>query len=425
MDKNQEFYFNQFKKMFTELDSSKQKMLHEYLEKMDPSERMKHAVELGKRYYYQNNQNSKSNPSQSQVQKPVTKQAPPQIKREVTVKAPVQQAQKVQQPGKVSEQVNTIKSVKPSSVSTNVPNRPIPKKRRSGKVYLRAILVAIVTILVILCGITLGNILVNKNDDIKETNVTSAVTETTMVTEVSSTAEVVETTVEPTPTPTPTPTDIPTPSPVPLMENAPDLTGKVIVIDPGHQEVADENEESCASWLSISKPRCTSGTHGKATDIPEYEYTLELSMVLKSYLEQCGATVYLTRETNDVNMSNQERALFAVDKNPDLYLRIHADGANDSLESGVRVYVPDSGSYTDTSVGKGDILGKSVAEAFGIEFDSTLKTYLYTGLNYANNLHAFQISVGFLTNSDDEEALLNEENQIAAAQAIAEFANIF
>lgn len=445
MDKNQEFYFNQFKKMFSELDNSKQKMLHEYLEKMQPSERITHAVELGKRYYYQQMQNAAkaqtTSPNGASVQQrtnikasaPVQSTTSVQSTTPVKKAAPVQKATPVQTSNKVSstpnaapKQVAVPVNTTRREIGTNNPKenlRPTSKKKRRNKGYLRAILVAVIAVLLILCGITLGSILSNKlnNKEVSETTTEALVTETSTI--ATTTEEVIETTPEA--TATPTPTEIPTPSPVPLLDNAPDLTGKVIVIDPGHQETTDDVEESCASWLSIKKPRCTSGSTGKATGIHEYEYTLELSLVIKSYLEQCGATVYLTRETNDVNMSNQERALFAVDKNPDLFIRIHADGANDSLESGVRVYVPDSGSYTDTSVGKGDILGKAVAEAFGIEFDSTLKTYLYTGLNYANTIRSFQISVGFLTNSDDETALLNEENQINAAQAIAEFANIF
>ena len=34
------------------------------------------------------------------------------------------------------------------------------------------------------------------------------------------------------------------------------------------------------------------------------------------YLESLGCEVYLTRETNDVDISNKERAEFAVSKNP-------------------------------------------------------------------------------------------------------------
>lgn len=425
MDKNQEFYFNQFKKMFSELDGDKQKMLHDYLGKMSSEERLKHAIELGKRYYQQQrgNQNLNSNPTK--VNKPQVQTNRPQqvvtpVKTNNVNTNSVNQPRQVVKPVDAARQVN---SNNPNLRQNQVNNQTKTKTKVVKRGYLRAILVAICATLFILCGVKLFDMFLKDKDTEATTEVSATVIETTETLVETSATEIIETTPEA--TPTPTPTDIPTPSPVPLFDTAPDLTGKVIVIDPGHQEVADTTEENCASWLSITKPRCTSGTVGKATGITEYEYTLEFSMVLKSYLEQCGATVYLTRETNDVNMSNQERAQFAVDLNPDLYLRIHADGANDSLESGVRVYVPDHGSYTDTSVNNGNNLGKAVAEAFGIEFDSTLQTYLYTGLNYANTVRSFQISLGFLTNSDDEAALLNEDNQVLAAHAIAEFAKDF
>ena len=232
---------------------------------------------------------------------------------------------------------------------------------------------------------------------------------------------------ETTPAPTATPTVTPTPEPtrVPLAANAPDLTGLTIVIDPGHQETTDSEQELYASWLSATKPRCTSGATGIVTDTPEYELTLDYSLMIADYLDQCGATVILTREANDVDISNQERAQIATSNNADLFLRIHTDAAGDSAASGVRVYIPDTGSYTDTSPAYAEQLAELVAQAEGLEVNDVRSTGLYTGLNYANNLRVFQISLGFLSNSDDEAILINEENIPAVAEAISVFCEEF
>ena len=232
---------------------------------------------------------------------------------------------------------------------------------------------------------------------------------------------VAETTVETTPSPTPTITPTPEPTRVPVAANHPDLSGLTIVIDPGHQETTDNEQELYASWLSATKPRCTCGTTGVVTEIPEYELTLNYSIIIADYLEQCGATVILTRDANDVNISNQERAEIAVSNNADLFLRIHADAAGDSMASGVRVYTPDSGSYTDTSPSYAEELAELVAEAEGLEVKAVRATSLYTGLNYANTIRSFQISLGFLSNSDDEAVLTNEDNMAAVAEAISNF----
>ncbi|MBR1797022.1 MAG: N-acetylmuramoyl-L-alanine amidase [Clostridiales bacterium] len=240
-----------------------------------------------------------------------------------------------------------------------------------------------------------------------------------------------EETVTPTPeataTPSPTPTVTPTPAPtrVPVAADHPDLTGLTVVIDPGHQQTADEEPELYASWLSSTKPRCTSGTTGVISGVHEYELTLDYSLVLADYLEQCGANVILTREENDVNISNQERAAIATSAQADLFLRIHADAAGDSATSGVRVYIPDSGSYTDTSPSYAQQLADAVAQAEGFEVDRVQRTSLYTGLNYANSIRSFQISLGFLSNIDDEAVLVDEENMVNVAEAISVFCGNF
>ena len=242
---------------------------------------------------------------------------------------------------------------------------------------------------------------------------------------VSTAATVAETTTETTPSPTPTITPTPEPTRVPVAANHPDLTGLTIVIDPGHQETTDNDQELYASWLSSTKPRCTCGTTGVVTEVPEYELTLDYSIIIADYLEQCGATVILTRDANDVNISNQERAQIAVSNNADLFIRIHADAAGDSAASGVRVYTPDSGSYTDTSPSYAEELAELIADAEGLEVNTVRATSLYTGLNYANTIRSFQISLGFLSNSDDEAVLVNEDNMAAVAEAISVFCENF
>ena len=235
----------------------------------------------------------------------------------------------------------------------------------------------------------------------------------------------IETTVETTPSPTPTITPTPEPTRVPVTADHPDLTGLTIVIDPGHQETTDSEQELYASWLSATKPRCTCGTTGVVTGTPEYELTLDYSIIIADYLEQCGATVILTRDANDVNISNQERAAIATSNSADLFLRIHADAAGDSMASGVRVYTPDNGSFTDTSPEYAEQLAELVANAEGFEVNAVRATSLYTGLNYANTIRSFQISLGFLSNSDDEAVLVTEENMAAVAEAISVFCEEF
>ena len=216
-------------------------------------------------------------------------------------------------------------------------------------------------------------------------------------------------------------TPAPTPTPIVIKEDAPDLTGLVIVIDPGHQAETDETEETLFPGATVGKPRCTSGAVGVDINTKEYEVTLEIALATKAYLEACGASVILTRETNDVNLSNQERADIAVAASPDIFIRIHADSVPDSEVSGVIAYVPDSGNYIETDKKLADSLGTLVAEAQGVDYLGCFSTNAYTGLNYSTSVKSVQLVVGFLSNSEDEARLNDDSNTYEIAAAIAEF----
>ncbi len=219
----------------------------------------------------------------------------------------------------------------------------------------------------------------------------------------------------------PTATPSPVPSAVPVSSDAPNLKGMTIVLDPGHQKLTSSRVEKVASWMAAEKSRCTSGGVGVTTGITEYELTLDFCMKLKSYLEQCGANVIMTRSENDVDLSNQERANMATSSNCNLFLRIHADSANDSKTTGIQMYVPSQGKNFKTDMSKANALGSSLSETTGLNYNGTLSTEVYTGLNYATSVHAVQVSLGYLSNSDDESIITNDEMQYNMVKCFAKF----
>ena len=304
--------------------------------------------------------------------------------------------------------------------------------KRPGKNRLPAVILAIVG--VIAAGALVYIFALSKNPEFYAFTSRLGIPGPAAVTEAPATQETQsETTALPTntptptptpePTATPTPTEIPTPTPIVPKSDAPDLKGIKVVIDPGHQEKTDYKKEKFKNGTSTGKPRCTSGAVGVATGQKEYEFTLEMALMLKDYLEQCGATVILTRTENDVNISNQERAAIAVKNKPTMFLRLHADAMGDSKIKGVRVYIPSSGKLnTGANANK---LGKLVANAAGTTYRGAKKTNQYTGLNFAYTLRSYQIVLGYLSNAEDDKRLADPDNRYEMCAAIATFCSTF
>ena len=217
------------------------------------------------------------------------------------------------------------------------------------------------------------------------------------------------------------PSATPTPAPTPFPAGGPDLSGYCVVIDAGHQEVANLEQESMSSSMGGSKAKSSEGFSGVVSGINESEINLSVELLLKSYLESLGCEVYVTRETNDVDISNKERAEMAVSYDPDLYIRLYCNAANDSMANGIEVIVPSGGKYSSEVTGWGQKLGETVASATGSTFNSCTASGNYSGLNWANSVPAFMLRMGYLSNSDDESKLLDEEYQFLICQGIGEF----
>ena len=237
----------------------------------------------------------------------------------------------------------------------------------------------------------------------------------------------------PEPTPTLTPTPEPTLTPVPaettakphVSENgAPDLSGYVVVIDPGHQAHANSGQEAIAPpeyGISGTKDKCSSGTSGVSTGRSEYKVNLEIGLKLAAYLESLGCEVHMTRTENDVDISNIERAEIALSYSPDVYIRLHCDGSDDSSARGIGVFVTDMGPYADSLGDWGDMLGECLSDSTGSSYRGCWASSTYSGLNWAADVPSFLLEMGFMSNSTDDELLSDPDYQDSICEGIAVF----
>ncbi|MBP5652414.1 MAG: N-acetylmuramoyl-L-alanine amidase, partial [Lachnospiraceae bacterium] len=111
--------------------------------------------------------------------------------------------------------------------------------------------------------------------------------------------------------------------------------GKTVCIDPGHQLHGNYDTEPIGPGSSEMKTKVSSGTAGNSTGITEFQFNLDISLALKTELEERGYTVIMTRTTNDVDISNVERAKIANDAGVDAFVRIHANSSSNTDAHGI------------------------------------------------------------------------------------------
>ena len=186
------------------------------------------------------------------------------------------------------------------------------------------------------------------------------------------------------------------------------LSGVKIGIDPGHQAHGNSERETVSPTSSETKAKVSSGTSGAATGIAEYVTVLEISLKLREALEAQGAEVYMTRETHDVDISNQERAKLMNDYGVDLVLRIHCDGVDNRSKNGIALYCSRSNAIAEESYRAAEAILPAVCAATGAKENGIVSNDNYTGQNWAT-VPCIMVECGFLSNPD-EDWLLNDED---------------
>lgn len=199
---------------------------------------------------------------------------------------------------------------------------------------------------------------------------------------------------------------------------------KLIVIDPGHQSKGNSEKEPIGPNANEMKAKVSSGTRGIASGVPEYELNLQVSLKLREELLSRGYQVLMTRETNDVNISNSERALIANDANADVFIRIHADGSEDSNVNGMMTicltknnpYCP--GIYKASSLLAAKVLD-GMAAATGTQKKRIWETDTMSGINWCK-VPVIIVEMGYMTNEEEDLKMADNDYQKKLAVGMAD-----
>ena len=195
-------------------------------------------------------------------------------------------------------------------------------------------------------------------------------------------------------------------------------------IDPGHQSHGNSSKEPNGPGSSTMKAKVTGGARGVSTGKYEYELNLEVSLKLRDELERRGYQVVMVREENDVDISNVERSQVANDAGADAFIRIHANGSENSSANGaMTICMTPSNPYNKELYPRSKALSDAVldalVEATGCKREYVWETDTMTGINWCQ-VPVTIVEMGYLSNPAEDEKLSTEDYQLAIASGIAD-----
>ncbi len=181
------------------------------------------------------------------------------------------------------------------------------------------------------------------------------------------------------------------------------LSGKVIIVDPGHGGIQ-------------------SGATGRNGSVYESHQTLKISKYLAEYLTQAGAAVYMTR-TEDVDVSLESRRRMTEQLDPELFISIHLNASENKSRSGTSTFYYKAFSQPLASCIHNRLT--QVYKSYCYDDNAAMYSAIDSGANYypfyvtrTDICPSVLVEVGFITNDLECAYLVDDAYQQVFAQAI-------
>lgn len=198
---------------------------------------------------------------------------------------------------------------------------------------------------------------------------------------------------------------------------------KVIVIDAGHQGQGMSAKEAIGPGSSTMKAKVSSGTTGVASKKKESQVNLDVALKLRSELQSRGYKVVMTRTSQNVKLSNQQRAKIGNDANAGAVIHLHCDGGPSSSTGAHTIAIKKSNPYCPGLYNASSSLANKVIKAYCRETGIRSRGVSYrndlTGLNWST-VPSIYLEMGFLSNKGEDLKLTDANFQRKMVKGIAD-----
>lgn len=204
---------------------------------------------------------------------------------------------------------------------------------------------------------------------------------------------------------------------------------KKIVIDPGKQAGVNVTPEAVGPGSEYQKQGAAAGMIGPTTGVREHELNLDYAMRLKTVLESRGYEVFLTRDSNEADISNKDRALYANNSGATVFIRLQMNYSVNTELSGVMALTMTSDSPFNSDIyNESNCLARrllqGITEKIEVNNQGILETNDMTTINWSE-IPVVVLNLGFLSNTTDEGSLIDDTYKDNMVNGIADGIDLY